>query len=410
MGHELPADLIYDILSRMPVKSLDRFRCVCKQWCKYIDEPNLAIIQMNRVAEEPIPIMLRVYPDPGCDLLTLFRITKSKKDVAKKDSVLEFECKAPFYEYNRHSIRGSCNGLLYLSEYSDTDFPSTTLSVIHPLRNQRYELPPIKIMQSSGLGFDASTNTFKMLASALVKIGKRMYTEHTMVHVLGTDSWREITQIPRYLMKGKGIFAHACLHWLGFHKQMRHTVSFGFFEPLPPNHRKKVVRFDIRKEEFGLIDPPRKTGDDWVETMLVDLHGEVGLVYNSTHSFSMELWVLKQNDQWMIQCQFDSKPPLTYEYIEIVGFWNISGDILVTTEGGKRLFVYKVKNGGFHEVNLVGWEDGWSYVHMYRGSLFSVPGMKKWVSSSSKKRKRKRKERRRTRIPSKLIYRFLDFC
>lgn len=224
--------------------------------------------------------------------------------MAKKDSILEFECKAPFYEYNRHNIRCSSNGLLYLSEYNDTNFPSTTLSVIHPLRNQRYELPPIKIMQSYGLGFDASTKTFKMLASALVKIGKRMYTVHTMVHVLGTNSWREIAQIPRYLMKGKGIFAHACLHWLGFrHKQMRHIVRFGFLdEPLPPNHRKKVVRFDIRKEEFELIDPPRKTGDDWVETMLVDLHGEVGLVYYSTHSFSMELWVLKQNDQWMIQC------------------------------------------------------------------------------------------------------------
>ncbi|KAI3518689.1 hypothetical protein L1887_07499 [Cichorium endivia] len=365
---ELPVEIMYDILSRMPVKSLDRFRCVCKDWCKYIDEPNLAIIQMNRAVEEAIPVMLKMHPDRGTNILTLFRIIQSKQgDEAKKDSVLEFECKEPFYDYNGLTIEGSCNGLLYLSTYSMT---RTFLSVIHPLRNERYELPPTMLIQSCGLGFDASTNTFKMCVSLL----ENWKIVHTMVHVLGTDSWREVTQIPYYLMEGKGIFAHACLHWLGSH-----------YKRLSPNQRIRVISFDIRKEEFRLIDPPRKTGDHWIERELVDLHGKVGLVYISTHSFSiMELWVLKENDEWVIQCQFDTKPlllPHSHGLIEIVGLWNNSGDILVTIDGHgakpKRLFVYSLKTGGFLQVNLVGWEDPWGLIHMYRSSLFSVQGMKK---------------------------------
>ncbi|GKA63216.1 retrovirus-related pol polyprotein from transposon TNT 1-94 [Tanacetum coccineum] len=36
----------------------------------------------------------------------------------------------------------------------------------------------------------------------------------TIVHVLGTDSWREIPQVPPYPITGGAVYANGCLHWL----------------------------------------------------------------------------------------------------------------------------------------------------------------------------------------------------
>ena len=72
--------------------------------------------------------------------------------------------------------------------------------------------------ESRGLGFDVSTNTFKMVC--VLSRGEFSKNETiskdlcTMVHVLGKDSsWRKIPQVPPYPTSGDGIFANGCLHW-----------------------------------------------------------------------------------------------------------------------------------------------------------------------------------------------------
>nr|KJB74135.1 hypothetical protein B456_011G277100 [Gossypium raimondii] len=37
---ELPEALVIEILSKLPVKSLTRFNCVCKYWCSSIQTPH----------------------------------------------------------------------------------------------------------------------------------------------------------------------------------------------------------------------------------------------------------------------------------------------------------------------------------------------------------------------------------
>ncbi|MFS7926619.1 putative F-box domain-containing protein [Helianthus anomalus] len=45
---EIPLEIMYDILSRMPVKSLARCRCVSKQWCNYINDSYLETMYAKR--------------------------------------------------------------------------------------------------------------------------------------------------------------------------------------------------------------------------------------------------------------------------------------------------------------------------------------------------------------------------
>nr|GEX42915.1 F-box domain-containing protein [Tanacetum cinerariifolium] len=110
-------------------------------------------------------------------------------------------------------VRGSCNGLICLSQEEDNVI--TSLVMVHPLRKECYEFPSppmcfVKHLgrESFGLGFDTSTNTWKMVCVLLKedappdkpkpdRVKKNLFR---MVHVFGTNSWREIPQVPSYLI------------------------------------------------------------------------------------------------------------------------------------------------------------------------------------------------------------------
>ncbi|KAJ0478357.1 putative F-box associated interaction domain-containing protein [Helianthus annuus] len=141
----------------------------------------------------------------------------------------------------------------------------------------------------------------------------------TMVHVLGTDSWRKIPQAPSYHVDGEGVFSNGCLHWLASDD---------------PDYS-RVITFDMKTEEFGLIYKPLRKGPPSMMYMfnvhLVNLCGQVGYVYMITNH-SVEVWVLKER-VWVMHCEFEHKPCLSNSRIKVLGFWNRNGDILVTYGG-----------------------------------------------------------------------------
>nr|GEX94115.1 hypothetical protein [Tanacetum cinerariifolium] len=170
----------------------------------------------------------------------------------------------------------------------------TALVMVHPLRKECYELPSLPMCfgkylgrKSCGLGFDTSTNTWKMVCVLLKEdappdkpdmVKKNL---RALVHVFGTNSWREIPQVPSYLITGKAIFANGFLHWLASYSDIQ-TEDGGT----------PVIWFDVKKEEFGLIDPMKRMHDIRRNysclDQVVDLNGEVG--YECTNI--MEFWLL----------------------------------------------------------------------------------------------------------------------
>ncbi|PWA24985.1 F-box domain-containing protein [Artemisia annua] len=131
--------------------------------------------------------------------------------------------------------------------------------------------------ESCGLGYDAFTNTWKMVCVLLKEYSPPNKPDMvkknlcTMVHVFGTNSWREIPKVPSYPVTGKTVFANGCLHWLVSHSDIKTDGG------------REVIWFDVNKEEFGLIDPPKRMCDLWRKyscyyDQLVDLNGEVGYV------------------------------------------------------------------------------------------------------------------------------------
>nr|GEW68807.1 hypothetical protein [Tanacetum cinerariifolium] len=111
-----------------------------------------------------------------------------------------------------------------------------------------------------------------------------------MVHVFGTNSCREIPQVPSYPISGKAVFANGCLHWLASYTDIK--IEDG---------ARPVIWFDVEKEEFGLIDPPKRMCDkDSCRYQVVDLNGEVGYVCTVT----MEFFLLNHKNEWVPHCRF----------------------------------------------------------------------------------------------------------
>nr|GFB93458.1 hypothetical protein [Tanacetum cinerariifolium] len=173
----LPSDMLFDIFSKVPVKCLARSRYVSKVWCNYIDDHYLTIIHDKRAVEEPTPILYHQYVSRnGIDRGLCFHVIESIQTESshyvlklKEGPFLEFLRMQPHPKSSvvRIQVRGSCNRVVCLSQYHNNVVNS--LVVVHPLRKECYELPPLPSCfdsmgrESCGLGFDDSTNTFKMI-------------------------------------------------------------------------------------------------------------------------------------------------------------------------------------------------------------------------------------------------------
>ncbi|GKA34203.1 F-box domain containing protein [Tanacetum coccineum] len=378
----LPSNIILDIFSRVPVKYLARSRCVSKVWCKYIDDPYLVIIHDKRVVE-PTPILYHpnLFRERIC-----FHVIESKQPGTthyvlepKEEPFLEHLCKEPLSRSSIFNIkvRGSCNGVMCILQ--DDSYVITSLAVVHPLRKECYELPPfplrfdrLMLRESCGLGFDTSTNTWKMLCVLLKEYAPPHKPDMvkknlcTMMHVFGTNSWREIPQVPSYPITGKAVFANGCLHWLASYSDIK-TEDGG----------RPVIWFDVEKEEFGLIDPPKRMCDLWgnysYRYQVADLNGEVGYVCTRT----MEVWFLNhKKKEWVPHCRFKEEI-VPDGYIDVIGCWNKDGDILIKIIGGYPLhafYVYNLRSGVLHMTNLTG-SGTCPGIFMYPNTLSSIHGI-----------------------------------
>nr|XP_043633336.1 putative F-box protein At2g02030 [Erigeron canadensis] len=367
---DLPEDtLYYNIFSRIPIKSLVRFRCVCKHWREYIDEyikdPHLA--KIHHAIEEPKPIHIgsikSYFPfQQPISILSFLRVTEDTVDGIQVEEDLSsiFQIKRSSIHHPNHKIHGYCNGLITLKrqphQFRDI---GTTFEVINPLTKECHELPQLKRPNheriiGQGLGFDDSTNTFKMVC---------LFDDNgSVVHVLGTDSWREIPQVPLHWIDGEAVYANGRLYW-----QTRYA-NYGF----------QLVWFDMKKEEFGVIDLPKQT-EGWYHLYypeLVNLNGELRFVahYIRHNDREVVVWILKHDDQWITHCVF--KHHNSYGRVSVLGCWNQDGDLLLlSSHEGFLLFLYRLKSGSFHKLIRPEDEAKGGEIRMYQSSLLSI---RKW--------------------------------
>jgi hypothetical protein len=105
----LPDELVFEILSRLPVKSLLQFKRVCKSWKTLISDPQFALTQFQNLIVDPTITHQRFFytPNNECKIASI-PVKPLFENLSEPPNAIEFSMK------HKYLILGSCNGLLCL--------------------------------------------------------------------------------------------------------------------------------------------------------------------------------------------------------------------------------------------------------------------------------------------------------
>ncbi|KAK9072079.1 hypothetical protein SSX86_008511 [Deinandra increscens subsp. villosa] len=183
-----PTEIINEIISRLPVKSILRFRSVSKPWLSRISDPSLIKLQLTHAtASHRAALFLSAYdkrtrkrfflsaaPDGGPATL-LMTIDDSRDTDITTEHLNGFVCLA-------------CEKSLY--DYND----NIHAFVVNPSTRQMFTIPDPTDCSGYGhlgyfFGFDESRNEHKIL---LIRYVLRSSKVEFMIYSLSNHSWRKI--------------------------------------------------------------------------------------------------------------------------------------------------------------------------------------------------------------------------
>ncbi|KAI8011655.1 F-box/kelch-repeat protein [Camellia lanceoleosa] len=241
----LPQELIADILCRLPVKSLSRFKSVSHSWYSLISNPHFAQTHFTQTTNKKPDRLILI-----SDSHTLFSV-----DYAA-DSPVATEIHFPSVEDESYDvwaeILGSCNGLVLALNESDVAMyllnPSTRESKKIP--ESPFALNSVNACNRCGLGYDSMSDGFKIVMLSYYDGGvdeeSGATTEtNTIVSVysLKSDSWRKIQGSSYLHCAGdpSGVYLNGCIHWQALRGSDYISV---------------IVAFDLGNEVFWEFLPP----------------------------------------------------------------------------------------------------------------------------------------------------------
>ncbi|QCE15608.1 F-box/kelch-repeat protein At3g23880-like [Vigna unguiculata] len=212
----LPWELVIEILLRLPVKSLFRFKCVCKSWLSLLSDPHFATSHFQRPTANTARLLLIAPPNP--EIRSIDFNASLHDDSATYTLNLDFLSPR---DYNDLRIIGSCRGFLLLNSYQ-------SLWVWNPSTGVHKKLPSTLIESNLrqpmfpsflyGFGYDPSTDDY-----LVVKVSCK--TEHAITRVeffsLRTNVWGDVEATHLSYMNDSddirgGSLLNGAIHWLAY--------------------------------------------------------------------------------------------------------------------------------------------------------------------------------------------------
>ncbi|KAI3974650.1 hypothetical protein MKX01_029640 [Papaver californicum] len=311
--------IIYDILTRVPIDSLMRFRGVCKSWSNLIIRNSKFInLHSSRTYSNRGFIWLSENYTENDDLDTESVLVKSNVivfyDIDKKEKkVFQFRPQTGLVN-KRLTIRDSLNGVMLLSFREDG---LDTHHVYNPITGCSIKLPNLEDTASqrniynAQLAYDSMMGKFKVLCLCFSD-HKRRDDYFFKIVTLGVESetWRDLVvpkSYPRLYDDYLPMFASGSLYWLT-HKRYGSNSS---------DEQRNILAFDVSRETFYTIMYPKGALND---CKLLEMDGSLCFLdYISTGK--LKLWVLKEgkekkNNQhreyeWVEKYNVDSMPLLS---------------------------------------------------------------------------------------------------
>jgi F-box interacting protein len=242
----IPYDVVYDIFTRLAVKSLMRFRCVSKSCNSIITNPIFIKTHLDRANNNGYLLYIdhaRKNPPYRRELCTVVYNTLTE--------ISRFQI--PFSHLH---IAGFCNGMFCFRNYRNNVLYlwNPTIRKFKKLANARKCFPYSRSFFTFGLAYHAQNNDFKILRIACYKkIGQvYMLQAKAEVYTLSTDSWREVVI---ELEPQTRFIDHIPQSYCLFHNGALHTILNSAVE------RGYILSFDVNDERFRKIMLPQSYFD-----------------------------------------------------------------------------------------------------------------------------------------------------
>ncbi|XP_026436293.1 F-box/kelch-repeat protein At3g06240-like [Papaver somniferum] len=302
MSSFLPEEIIENILTRLPVKSISRFKCVSKNWYHFFQNPNFIKNHLNHAIQmKKFNILVTNQGD--------IDDTNTEPYITSIDYIVLPSTSSPFvghalnidYPYMdrkcKRQILGSSNGLVCIQPWGEE---SRTMCIWNPATREYKEVPEPSWKSKHGnfvygFGFDCKNGDYKVLRfGSFILLGEE---SEASVYSLASSSWKKLGSIPYNFSFNitKGFLLDGVLHWV--------AVPIG---PIPRSS--VIVCYNISDETFYNVPLPNENLSDVENICMVYLgvwEGKLCLLHKNhmeedpdtcTHQNDhIEVWTMMDN-------------------------------------------------------------------------------------------------------------------
>lgn len=308
---DLPEDNVVEILARLPVKSLLRFKSVCKPWRSRISNPRFIKMHMERTTSNPMnnsfiahdfqtqdfhPYKFHAFnyqPSLGNHILSLININFHNNAV---------ELNLPFPTSTNQEgffVVGSCNGLLCIGN------DSSGLHLWNPASRQLKDIQKCTIEVedfgdhiSLGFGFDHASNDYKVVR-IITNLLRFPAVSRVEVYSLNENSWKEIEVELEFKMIQPlcAAIVKGLPYWLA--------------EDISVPKRFILVSFDVQSEKFCKVSVSDGILGHGMLIGILEFKESVAIIVCSKYH-EMEIWALDDDSSgrscWIKKLNFMISP------------------------------------------------------------------------------------------------------
>lgn len=319
MSAYIPQELLFtEVLIRLPLKSLARFRCVSKSWKAQIDNLQFVKTHYNRTKDSDSAEVRILIGGSYCGTYKLFSInihdilSFDLGEVCGRTKEIKISRKLKHGIYELHDfygcqIIGSCYGLICLGLLSGT--APLALSFMNPLTRKKWDLPwfprhyPGGTSHHYGFGYNEVTDDYILVVLA------ENPSKDVMIYSLNSNSWRVLDSpfegATAFDDQLRGVFTGRALHWV-----MRHWDSMEIF----------VVAFDLQTEQFYCMMLPEYPGGSihW-KVCLGSSGGGLSAVFISMYpTYVVDMWVMRKYGDEESWFKYTLKLPICRLYTSVI--------------------------------------------------------------------------------------------
>ncbi|XP_068336425.1 F-box/kelch-repeat protein At3g06240-like [Pyrus communis] len=275
---------VIEILSRLPVKSLIRFRCVCKSGLALISDYYFVMKHCNHAVMESnfacnrFRFLSSIRPPESIDYKELLLF--DTKDYDDGSCVASTELRLP-KRLDGTTVVGSCNGLICLHQQT-----YDCLFLCNPSTGDVNRLPllPTSFPSSGqlfeGFGYDSTAHDYKVVMGIDCKTATGALTTTTVaVFSLKTGSWKTTENLKYVDLDEIGCFLNGAIHW----RQPKLA---------------RIIAFDLVQEKFqgNTVPLPELANENTSVTIgTVIRNNSLFVSYNTNPVHpAITIWVMKE--------------------------------------------------------------------------------------------------------------------